>query len=248
MLMRESRQVKIPLQKPMLRLLSIADLVTLLNVVLGFLSLLMVVSNHLQLAASLILFGLLADGLDGIVARRIGNGQIGEQLEPIADMVSLSVAPLLLIYTLYYDTVVSQLPLHLFLVGVLVFSLLCSIIRLSSFSLLKEKQWFVGLPTSASAMFLVLTIYLRFEMWYVLPCIILLSVAMISSIRFPKLAGKVNLVAAVLIIVTIVLDTKNGNIAPLLLLVALAAYVFFGPVYLLLKKGNVTGTLETRSQ
>lgn len=220
----------------MLKLLSFADLITLLNVVLGFLSILMVFSNHLQLAASLIFLGLLADGLDGIIARRLGNSHIGDYLEPIADMVSLSVAPLLLFYRTYADTVVASLPLQLFLGGVLVFSLLCSIIRLSSFSLFKEQHWFIGLPTSVSALFLVLVTFLRLELWSVLPCILLLSMVMISSIRFPKLGWKVDLVTAVLIIATIVLYTRYQNIAPLLLLVALASYIFFGPVYLMVKK------------
>jgi archaetidylserine synthase len=220
----------------MLKLLSFADLITLLNVVLGFLSILMVFSNQIQLAVSFIFLGLLADGLDGIVARRLGNSRIGDYLEPIADMVSLSVAPLLLFYRISSDTVVSSLPLHLFLGGVLVFSLLCSIIRLSSFSLLKEHQWFIGLPTSVSALFLVLLTFLRLELWSVLPCIILLSLAMISSLRFPKLGWKVDLVTALLIIATIVLYNRYQNIAPLLLLVALASYIFFGPVYLRFKK------------
>jgi phosphatidylserine synthase len=52
----------------MIRLLSVADLVTLLNATLGFLALLLVFSNEFQLAASLILLGLLAD----LVMTRIG--------------------------------------------------------------------------------------------------------------------------------------------------------------------------------
>ncbi len=158
--MSESEQGRIPLQRSMIRLLSIADLVTLLNATLGFLALLLVFSNEFQLAASLILLGLLADGLDGMVARKIGPGKIGESLEPLADMISLSIAPLALFYKMYYESVVSQPSVHLLLGVVIVFSLLCSIIRLSSFSLLKQKQFFVGLPTSASALFLVLTSFL----------------------------------------------------------------------------------------
>ena len=64
----------------MIKLLSPADIITVMNVVMGFLAILMVFSNQFQLAATFILLGLLADGLDGIVARRIGNGQMGEYL------------------------------------------------------------------------------------------------------------------------------------------------------------------------
>jgi CDP-diacylglycerol--serine O-phosphatidyltransferase len=227
----------------MIRILSIADIITIINAVLGFLALLMIFSNQLQIAASLILFGLLTDGLDGVVARRVRKSRIGEYLEAIADMVSLSIAPLLLLYIIYYDMVFSQLYLQLLFGIVLVFSLICSIIRLSSFSLFKQKQFFLGLPTSASAIFLVSTSFLKLDILYILPVIIILSLAMISSILFPKPGLKVNLIAAVFIIATILLGSMYDSIAPLLLLAALFSYIIFGPIYLLFKKrSHGTGT------
>ena len=161
---------------------------------------------------------------------------MGEYLETIADMISLSVAPLVLLYKTYYDVVVAQFSLHLLLGVVLVFSLICSMIRLSSFSLLKEKHFFIGLPTSASAVFLVLTSFLKPDVRVILPFIVILALAMISSIRFPKPGLKMDLVAAVFIIVTILLDSMFYNIAPLLLLAALVSYIIIGPFYLRIKK------------
>jgi archaetidylserine synthase len=243
-----SKQGRIPLQKSMIRLLTVADLVTLLNAILGFFALLLVFSNEIRLAAILILLGLLADGLDGMIARKLGTGKLGESLEPLADMISLSVAPLALFYKLYYESVVSQPSLHWFLVAVLGFSLLCSIIRLSSFSLLKQKEFFIGLPTSASALFLVLLSFLTPVVWLPLIVIIVLSLAMISPVRFPKPGLKVNVITAVFIIATIVLDSLYYNIAPLLLLTALFAYILLGPLYLYWKKsGPVSGSADTRN-
>lgn len=230
------RQEKIPLHKSMIKLLSVADIVTLLNAVLGFLALLLVFSHQLHLAASLILLGLLADGLDGMIARRLGNGQIGGYLEPLADMISLSVAPLVLLYMTYYDFFASGFSTHLIVGIVLVFSLICSVIRLSSFSLLKQERFFIGLPTSASALFLVAASYLKTELWVVLPIIVILSFAMISSIRFPKPGVKVNIIIAVFIIVTLVLDGMYSNVAPLLLLAGLVVYIVIGPFFLYGKK------------
>ena len=232
----------------MIRLLSVADLITVVNAMLGFLAVLLIFSHQFHLAASLILLGLLADGLDGMVARRLGIGQIGEYLEPIADMITLSVAPLALCYTIYYETIVAEPWMHLLIGLIIVFSLACSMIRLSSFSLLKEKQFFVGLPTSVSALFLVSMSYLTPEIWYLLPGILVLSLAMVSSIRFPKLDVKVNLITAVFIVATILLDSKYSNIAPLLLLAALISYIIFGPMYLYVKKNHpVQGTGDARS-
>jgi len=222
----------------MIRILSIADIITIINAVLGFLALLMVFSNYLQIAASLILLGLLTDGLDGVVARHTKKSRIGEYLEAIADMVSLSIAPLALLYNIYYDAVFSQLYLHLLFSIVLIFSFICSVIRLSSFSLLKQKQFFLGLPTSASAIFLVSASFLKPDALYILPVIIILSLAMISSILFPKPGLKMNLVTAVLIVATIFLHNMYYNIVPLLLLVGLISYIIFGPLYLMFKKEN----------
>lgn len=232
----------------MIKLLSFADIITIMNAVLGFLAIIMAFSNQFQLAASFILLGLLADGLDGIVARRMGNGQMGEYLESIADMVSLSIAPLALLYKIYYGAVVPQFPLHVLLGVVLVFSLMCSMIRLSSFSLLKEKHFFIGLPTSASAVFLVLSSFLKPDILIILPFIIVLSFAMISSIHFPKPGLKMDFVAALFIIATILLDRMYNNIAAFLLLAALLSYIMVGPVYLFLKKKEPsTGTERTHS-
>jgi CDP-diacylglycerol--serine O-phosphatidyltransferase len=196
----------------------------------------MVFSHQLQIAASLILLGLLFDGLDGIVARRMRKSEIGEYLEAIADMVSLSIAPLALLYNIYYDAVFSQMYFHLLLGIVLVFSFVCSVIRLSSFSLFKQKQFFLGLPTSASAIFLVVASFLKPDVLYILPVIIILSLAMISSILFPKPGLKMNLITAVLIVATILFQNTYSNIAPLLLLVGLLSYIIFGPLYFLVKK------------
>jgi CDP-diacylglycerol--serine O-phosphatidyltransferase len=220
----------------MIKLLSVADLITLLNAVLGFCGLLLVFSNELRLAASLILLGLLADGLDGIIARRFGPSHVGEFLEPLADMISLSVAPLALVYKTYSTAVASQLFLHILFGAILVFSLICSIIRLSSFSLLKEKHFFLGLPTSASAIVLVVLSFLNPDVFYLLPVVIVLSLAMISSIRFPKPGLGVNLIAAVFILATIILDNMFYHIAPLLLLTALLCYMIIGPIFLYRKK------------
>jgi archaetidylserine synthase len=222
----------------MIKLVSVADIVTLFNATLGFLALLLVFSHQYPLAASFILLGLLADGLDGMIARRLGTGKIGEYLEPLADMISLSIAPLALIYVMYSERILLDPSTHLLLGIVLAFSLICSLIRLSSFSFLKEKRFFIGLPTSASALFLVVLSYLLIDLWYLLAVIVLLSFGMVSSIRFPKLGLMFNLVAAVFIFVTIIFQGRYSNTAPLLLLAALLFYVIVGPIYFQLKHRN----------
>jgi len=222
----------------MIKLLSVADMITLTNAVFGFLAMLFVLSGQLRLATMFILLGLLADGLDGYVARRMGTGKIGEYFESLADMLSLSVAPLLLLYATFIDTVTAEGLQHLLFGAILVFSLVCSIIRLSSFSLLKDTRFFLGLPTSASAMFLVVLSVLKIDLLYVVPVVVVLALAMISPIRFPKPGLTMNLVAAAFIIAVIVLDGAYNNIAPYALLVALLIYIIAGPLSLRIQKKN----------
>jgi archaetidylserine synthase len=220
----------------MIKLLSFADVITITNAVLGFLALLCILSNQFQFAAAFILIGLLADGLDGIVARRVGNGQMGEFLETVADSISLSIAPLLLLYKINYDAFVTQLSLH-FVVGfVIVFSFVCSMLRLGSFSALKEKRFFVGLPTSANAIFLVMSSFLNVDIRFVLPFVVLFALLMISPVRFPKHGLKSDILATGFIIGTIFLNFLYNDIAPFLLLMGLMLYMIVGPLLLFMNE------------
>ncbi len=71
-----------------------------------------------------------------------------------------------------------------------------------------------------------------------------LSLAMVSSIRFPKPGLKVDLLTAVFIVATILLDSMFYNIAPLLLLAALLSYIIVGPLYLYWKKSSQVSETE----
>jgi hypothetical protein len=69
--------------------------------------------------------------------------------------------------------------------------------------------------------------------------VIVVSVAMICSIRFPKPGLLIDSVAAVLIILTVILGKSYDGIAPLVLLMTIFVYVFAGPVYLWKTKKNL---------
>lgn len=220
------------MQKSMIKILALADVITLINAIFGFLAIVMLFSDQLRISFSLILLALLADGLDGIVARKTVKGKMGEYLEAMADMISLSIAPMIFVYTIYNETIMSELYLHILILGVFILFLICSIIRLSSFHILKDKKCFIGLPASASTIFILILAFLQIDFIYILPFIAVMSFAMVSPIRFPKPGLKINAVAAVLIFLTIIVGDIYCNIASLLLFTALALYVIIGPFYL----------------
>ncbi|MCK4415827.1 MAG: CDP-alcohol phosphatidyltransferase family protein, partial [Thermoplasmatales archaeon] len=124
----------------MIKLLSIADVISLINACFGFLAVLILFSDifpsdeiRIRLSFSFILLALLADGLDGIIARRTRTGELGEYLEAMADMISLGIAPSVFVYTMYHDVVSRYIYYQSYIVVVLIVFLSLSIIRLASF-------------------------------------------------------------------------------------------------------------------
>ena len=219
------------MQKSMIKLLSVADVISLTNAIFGFLAILMIFSHEMRLAFSFILLALLADGLDGIIARKTRKGELGEYLEAMADMISLGLAPAFFVYNTYHSVVSDHLYYHILLVVVLIIFLSLGIIRLASFHIIKEETFFVGLPASASTIFILILSFLSIEFMYILPFIVIVSIVMVSPIRFPKIGLKINAVAAVLILATLIFGSMYNNFAPLLLFSALAVYAILGPVY-----------------
>ncbi len=228
--------MRIQLPKHMVKFLTFADLFSLINGCLGFLAIIVLFSfipsfDVIRAAFSLILLALLADGLDGIIARKKRASELGEYLEAMADMISMGIAPSIFVFKIYYDAGSSGLFLQFAFILVLILFIICSIIRLSSFHLMKNETYFVGIPASASTIFLLIAAFIKINYLYILALIIILSFATISNIRFPKPRIKVNAIATILIVTTLVMGDIFNHIAPLLLFSALAIYVLAGPFY-----------------
>ncbi|MFW5940056.1 MAG: protein sorting system archaetidylserine synthase [Halolamina sp.] len=73
-----------------------ADAVTVGNAALGFLAV-VAAAVDIGLAARLVLLGAIADGLDGVVARRYGGTDAGPYLDSLADVATFGVAPAFLV-------------------------------------------------------------------------------------------------------------------------------------------------------
>ncbi len=220
----------------MIKFLTFADVFSLINGCLGFLAIIILFSfitsfDVIRASFSFILLALLADGLDGIIARKKRASELGEYLEAMADMISMGIAPSVFVFKVYYDSGSSGLFLQFAFIIVLILFVICSIIRLSSFHLMKKEAYFVGIPASASTIFLLIAAFIKINYLYILALIIILSFATISNIRFPKPGIKVNAIATILIITTLVMGGLYNNLAPLLLFSALAIYVLAGPFY-----------------
>ena len=81
-----------------LKLIKPADIITLVNALLGFASILMTLHGRIESAIVLILLAVVADGADGAAARYSGNGILGANLDSLSDVISFGVAPAVVAY------------------------------------------------------------------------------------------------------------------------------------------------------
>ncbi|WP_254523442.1 protein sorting system archaetidylserine synthase [Natrinema caseinilyticum] len=82
--------------------LGVADAVTIANAALGFVAVVVAVVD-IDLAARVVLLAAIADGLDGILARRFGGTDAGPYLDSLADVSSFAIAPAVLSFVVVTD-------------------------------------------------------------------------------------------------------------------------------------------------
>jgi CDP-diacylglycerol---serine O-phosphatidyltransferase len=172
----------------------IPNLFTAMNMFCGFLSIINTSQQKYYYAAWLIIIAAIFDMFDGLVARLTNSAsEFGVELDSLSDIVSFGTAPAFLIYSA-----------HLFqydVWGILISSLILIAggFRLARFNVQLvgfDKKFFKGLPIPTSAIVLtsfMLTFYKEgagFSAFYtqmIIPLVILLSVLMVSKIKYDTL-------------------------------------------------------------
>ncbi len=192
---------------------------TSLNLLFGMCSLMYTVSGNLTGGALCIFLALVADGLDGRIARFFGvSSELGKEMDSLCDLGSFGVAPAMLAYCFY---------LHNFgYVGqaVAIAFALCGMWRLARFNVNTDvvHGYFMGLAIPAGAcvvassalLFSALSVPIV-EYGYAYPSMIaILSYLMISRIHYPNFKGDG--------------AEKNYGVAKVAAAVVFAAVVFFG--------------------
>jgi CDP-diacylglycerol--serine O-phosphatidyltransferase len=113
--------------------LGVADAVTSANAALGFVAV-VAATVDAELAARLVLLAAIADGLDGLLARRYGSTPAGEHLDSLADVASFSVAPAFLVVALVSDAWGLDGLRSLLAVGVAALFVAAGVIRLGLYT------------------------------------------------------------------------------------------------------------------
>ena len=139
-----------------MKIFSLPNIITLLNLFFGCLTVLLLVENNLEIQYIFILtfICLILDFFDGLIARNYNlQSDVGTQLDSLADVVSFGLVPSIIIYNLfiqapssYVGSILSSVvPFFSFLVTI------ASAIRLAKFNISKSNSnFFKGLPTPAN--------------------------------------------------------------------------------------------------
>lgn len=216
----------------------IPNLFTSMNMFCGFLSIINASQGKYIYAAWLIVIASIFDALDGMVARLTNSSSaLGVELDSLSDVVSFGAAPSFLIYSTYlfqFDAAGIIISSFLMIAGG--FRLARFNVQLVGF----DKDSFMGLPIPMSALTIstfILTFYENKigyhepESLFIIPLIILLSVLMVSTIKydtFPKfslltLVKKPLLIAFGLAAIILVIITTGEA-----LLYMFVLYILFG--------------------
>lgn len=161
----------------MLRVISIPNMLTGFNLLSGFVSIVLTAVGRLDLAVLFILIGMVCDFLDGMAARLLKmQGELGKQLDSLADMVTFGVAPGFMMLSMmildvelftseaYPENISFDFIEHIslllsgeindFVPFVALLIPFFSMLRLGKFNIdTRQSESFIGLPTPANTLF-----------------------------------------------------------------------------------------------
>jgi CDP-diacylglycerol---serine O-phosphatidyltransferase len=170
-----------------------ANAITATGLAFAITGLFAVLSGHFELGLAAVIWSLLADHLDGIVAGRTRNrnpdkGKIGKQLDSFTDLVSDAVFPAILVIQLNRNS-----PISLVVAIILMIAAALRLSYFNSFGLSGGR--FVGVPLSYDIPVLALLFVIRpafpadFFPFVVDGVLLLLAVLHVSTIRVPRTTG-----------------------------------------------------------
>ncbi|MBQ6099416.1 MAG: archaetidylserine synthase [Methanobrevibacter sp.] len=215
------------------KFIAISDIISLLNMSCGFLSIINALNNNFELSALLMIFAIMFDSVDGWVARKTNRQdtlRFGKNIDSLSDVVSFGVAPAVFVYS----TINTTSP-NIQLIGLIVSLLIviCGVLRLTRYNVIADEidtKDFIGFPIPGIA-FVIATLYLSgiYNPYLALALSIIISLIMISTIIYPKFDNIPILAISCILIFLLILPFKlvmfNINIPALLLLVFCLYYL-----------------------
>lgn len=213
--------------------LAISDLVSLLNMSSGFLSILCSINQNFELAAILMIIAIIFDSIDGWVARKTNRQDtlgFGKNIDSLSDAVSFGVAPAVFIYTSINTTSILLQPIVI-LVSLLI--VVCGVLRLTRYNIIADHMnisGFIGFPIPGISL-IIAAYYLSglYNAYIALILSAVVSLLMISNIKYPKFSNMPIIAVSIILIILIILPIPtvlfNINIPALILLIFCLYYL-----------------------
>lgn len=165
----------------------LANLCTLSSLSLGVLAILLAMRGEVRTAAMCLIACVVCDGLDGLLARRMGvTSPFGAQMDSLADMCAFGVAAPVVLYA----SLVGSVPQPAAATACALVAV-CAAIRLARFNVSRhDSRFFAGVPTTATAAVLALAVLIGLPLppAVQLGGMTLLAFAMVSSFPYASLA------------------------------------------------------------
>ncbi|MBI3026729.1 CDP-diacylglycerol--serine O-phosphatidyltransferase [Candidatus Woesearchaeota archaeon] len=170
------------------KLLKFADILTLLNVALGLISIVLSISNSFKQAAFVLFIAVFFDYLDGKVAKSMKQqNTFGKELDSLADTVSFGVAPAIFGFSLMQvASGINPLQITFGIIAFTIF-LFCGILRLARYNIMDLKGAFQGMPITLNGIIIPLAYFLDMPIKFYPYVYLVLGILMVSSLRVKKL-------------------------------------------------------------
>lgn len=210
--------------------IAVSDMISLLNLSFGFLSILMVINGQIAISAIFIIIALIFDSVDGWVARklsRVDEYGFGKNIDSLSDVVSFGVAPGILLYYTgtsyfgnsiinhfdlgfsYFNQIINFVGLNYLLAIISLFIVICGVLRLTRYNVLPDDldfKGFIGVPIPTTGILLSSFILSGFFNIYIaMILMIIIGFLMISNIKYSKFDNpKYLAVFAIFLILTLI--------------------------------------------
>ena len=212
--------------------LGIPDIISLLNLSSGFLSIIFAINNNLKVAALFIILAIVFDSIDGWTARKVGRNDeygFGKNIDSLSDAVSFGAAPAVLFYMIG-KTSAANLEIPIILISLLM--VICGVLRLTRYNVIADLidyKGFIGFPIPGIG-FILATFYLSglYNIYISMIIMIIVSLLMISNIKYPKFSNMKVLGFALVMVVLMLFKWpvyNNTNIPAVILLLITFYYL-----------------------
>jgi len=211
--------------------LGVADAVTVANAAVGFLAVaVLLLDAGAGPAARLVLVASIADGLDGLIARRRGGSEVGPHLDSLADVASFAVAPAAVVVAVTTGLAPLPTPLGIAAVAVSALFVAVAVLRLGLFTAYDAgDEYTEGAPSTLAATILAAAVLSGARPPVLLALTGAFCVLMLAPVRYPDLLDRDALVMGAVQALAVLFPAVLDRLFPVVLLVWALAYLALAP-------------------